>query len=70
MTGDWKGFSYDAIQREARQLYDEYNLTCIRIAPVQVQDSLEYWIAVATWHRAKSFSAMVEKTPVGSTRWR
>ena len=50
---DWKGFDFDSIRKEAMEMYDEHNLHGVRIAPVMAQDSLDYWIAVAAWTRAK-----------------
>ena len=50
---DWKTFDFDAIRREARRMYDEHNFNGVRVGPVMAQDSLDYWIAVATWNRAK-----------------
>ena len=50
---DWKGFDFDSIRTEAMEMYDEHNLHGVRIAPVMAQDSLDYWIAVAAWTRAK-----------------
>jgi hypothetical protein len=50
---DWTAFDFDAIRKEAMQMYDEHNLHGVRIAPVMAQDSLDYWIAVAAWTRAK-----------------
>jgi len=50
---DWKAFDFDAIRREALRMHDEHNLNGVRVAAIMAQDSLDYWIAVATWNRAK-----------------
>lgn len=51
---DWKNFDYPSIRREALELYDEFNRTAVRISAVMLQDSLDYWIAVVAWQRAKA----------------
>jgi hypothetical protein len=84
MTGDWKNFDYDSIRREAEEMHYQH-MSGERISGVQRQDSLEYWIAVVAWQRAKESRPMTDadaeaflkeagrllaKHPMGSTRWR
>jgi hypothetical protein len=64
-SSDWKHFDFESIRREAMEMFDQHNRTGVRISGMMRQDSLDYWIAVVAWQRAKS-----EKTPMGSTRWR
>jgi hypothetical protein len=65
MKIDFRTFDFEAIRAEALALYDQHNLTGVRISGTMPQDSLEYWIAVVAWQRANRNIGPAESFPRG-----